>query len=48
MWDNRMRMRVVVLTNGSSYGAEILSALSARKITVAAIIMQQSDRSVRA
>src|ERR1017187_6322269 len=48
MRDNGMQMRIVVLTNGSSHGAEILSALSARKIAVAAIIVQQSNRSALA
>ncbi len=41
-------MRVVVLTNGSSHGAEILSALSSRKIVIAAIIVQQSNQNALA
>lgn len=41
-------MRVVVLTNGSSHGAEILQALSSRNISLAAILVERSNQSRKA
>jgi methionyl-tRNA formyltransferase len=38
-------MQVVVLTNGSSHGAEILQALSTRNIPVAAVIVERANKS---
>lgn len=41
-------MRVVVLTDGSSHGAEILQALFKQSIPLAAILVERANRSSRA